>query len=91
MISLNYESLLTGSELKWGNSAAHQDELQALVAKRRKKFCNLFLGSQYFAKRLNRLLTKMAQKMAKHVTFLAQFWDYNGDLGGVFGSPSIAD
>ena len=54
LISRIYETLLIGSEIKWGNLAAHKFELQALVALRVKKILAIcFLGSEYFAQRLN--------------------------------------
>ena len=44
LISRIYETRLTGSELKWGKSAAHKIEVQALVCSSEKIFLNLFLG-----------------------------------------------
>ena len=45
-----YETLLTGSELYWGNLTAHKFGLKALVAPRGKKILAIiFLCSEYFA------------------------------------------
>ena len=54
LISGIYDSLSTGLALRWGNWAAHEFELQALVAPRGKKiFAICFFGSEYFAQRFN--------------------------------------
>ena len=78
MISGIYETRLTGSELQWGNSAAHKFELQALVAPSGEKILAIcFLGSEYFAKRFNRPFDKKTKKNYRVFctlkrTFLAQ-------------------
>ena len=63
LIARIYETRLTGSELEWGNSAAHRFKLQALVAPRGDMILAIsFCGSEYFAQRSIRLLTEKPNK-----------------------------
>ena len=59
-----YERLLTGSEFKWGNLAAHKFELQTLVAPRGNRFWqSVFWVRNILPRGLIGLLMKMAKKI----------------------------
>ena len=67
--------------MSWGNSAAHEFELQALVAPRRRKiFAISFLGSEYFAQRFNRPFDNNGQKKLGRV-----FWPPCHTFGDILG------
>ena len=51
--------------LSFGGFGEHWLELQALVAPRIFFFCNLFLGSEYFAQRFNRPLDKNGRDISE--------------------------
>ena len=93
LIARIYETRLTGSELEWGNSAAHRFKLQALVAPRGDMILAIcFWVPNILPRVLISLLTK--RKPTKFLRyfctlkrkFLAKKWGYRWELVGVFGS-----
>ena len=63
-----YERLLTGSELYWGNLAAHKIKLKTLVPPRGNKIMAIcFLGSEYYTQRLNRPFDENGKKIGPYL------------------------